>query len=65
MVEGLGRFIKSRVRQGLIQGWNWGHGLPPPSHLQFVDDTGLMGATKINETANFRRALDFYMRALG
>lgn len=33
MVEGLGRFIKSQVQQGLIQGWSWNNDLSPYSHL--------------------------------
>lgn len=33
MVEGLRRFIKDQVRQGLIQGWSWSNSLPPHSHL--------------------------------
>ncbi|XP_059077195.1 uncharacterized protein LOC131876294 [Cryptomeria japonica] len=47
MVEGLGRFIKSWVSQGLILGWTWGVGLPKISHLYFVDDTTLIGVARI------------------
>ena len=65
MAEGLGRFIKSQVERGLIQGWRWNDSLPAYSHLQFVDDTALMGFARVSEAVNFRRALDIYMRALG
>lgn len=53
-VEGLGRFIKSRFRQGLLKGWSWCNSLPPYSHLQFVDDIALMGMVRINEAINFK-----------
>ena len=33
MAEGLGRFIKSQVGQGLIHGWSWNDSLPSYSHL--------------------------------
>ncbi|XP_057832950.1 uncharacterized protein LOC131043736 [Cryptomeria japonica] len=65
MAEGLGRLIKSQVSQGGIQGWKWGHDIPPSSHLQFVDDTSLMGAARIQEAASFRRDLDIYVKASG
>lgn len=35
------------------------------SHLQFVDDTALMGIARTSEAVNFRRALDIYLRASG
>lgn len=53
------------MRHGLIQGWSWSNSLPPYSHLQFVDDTLLMGRATINEVVNFRRALDIYCKASG
>lgn len=53
MAEGLGRLIKSQVSQGGIQGWKWGHGITPSSHLQFVDDTSLMGVARTQEAAIF------------
>ena len=65
MAEGLGRFIKSQVGQGLIQGWSWNDSLPSYSHLQFVDDTVLMGMARVSEAINFRRALDIYLKASG
>lgn len=65
MVEGLGIFLKSQVRHGLIQGWKWRHGIPPSSHLQFVDDTSLMSAARIQEATSFQRALDIYVKASG
>lgn len=65
MAEGLGRFIKSQVEWGLIQGWSWDDSLPSYSHLQFVDDTVLMGSTRVSEAVNFRWALDIYLRASG
>ena len=43
LAEGLGCFLKLHVHQGLIHGLKWGVGLPPILHLQFVDDTSLMG----------------------
>ena len=65
MAEGLGRFIKSQVGRGLIQGWSWNDSLPSYSHLQFVDDIVLMGMARVSEAINFRRALDIYLKALG
>lgn len=65
MAEGLGRFIKSQVRQGRIHGWSWNNDLPPYCHLQFVDDTALMGLARISEAVNFRRTLDIYLKASG
>ena len=64
-VEGLGRFIKSQVEQGLIQDWSWDDSLPSYSHLQFVDDIALMGIARVSEAVNFRRALDIYLKASG
>ena len=65
MAEGLGRFLKTQVRQGLIQGWSWNTDCPIYSHLQFVDDTGLMGMARIREATNIRKALDTYLKASG
>ena len=65
MAEGLGRFLKAQVQQGIIQGWSWSNNLPSYSHLQFVDDTGLMGMARISEAVNFRTALDIYLKASG
>ncbi|XP_057833963.1 uncharacterized protein LOC131044623 [Cryptomeria japonica] len=61
MAEGLGRFIKARVSQGLIQGWSWVHGIPTLSHFQFVDDTTLLGAAHLQEAEYFRQTLDIYL----
>ena len=65
MAEGLGRFLKSQVRKDLIQGWIWNNNLPSYSHLQFVDDIGLIGMARISEVVNFKRALDTYLKASG
>ncbi|XP_057831111.2 uncharacterized protein LOC131041899 [Cryptomeria japonica] len=65
MVEGLGHFLKFRASQGLIHGWQWGNGLPQISHLQFVDDTTLMGLARIREAESFRYTLDIYIAASG
>ena len=65
MVEGVQRFINSQVGQGLIHGWSWNDSLPSYSHLQFMDDTALMGLARVSEAINFGRALDIYLKALG
>ena len=65
MAEGLGRFIKSQADLGLVQGWKWHNDIPTYTHLQFVDDTGLMGLATINEARNFRMILDTYLKASG
>ena len=65
MAEGLGRFLKNQVRQGFIQGWSWSNNLPSYSHLQYVDDTGLLGKARISEAVNIRKALDLYLKASG
>lgn len=65
LVKGLGRFIRSRVECGLIQGWSWGNNIPSQSHLQFVDDTALMGRAKVEEAVRWRSTLDCYLAASG
>ena len=65
LVEGLGRLIKRNVEKGLIQGWQWGGGQPVQSHLQFMDDTALMGMATIREASNMRKVLDIYLGASG
>ena len=65
MAEGLGRFIKSQEDMGLVQGWKWHNDIPAYTHLQFVDDTGLMGLATINEAGNLRMILDTYLKASG
>ena len=65
MVEGLGRFIKFQAAQGIVQGWKWHNDIPAYTHLQFVDDTGLMGLSTINEARNLRWILDTYLKASG
>ncbi|XP_057836070.2 uncharacterized protein LOC131046358 [Cryptomeria japonica] len=65
LAEGLGRLLKSQVSHGLIHGWQWGMGLPTLSHLQFVDDTSLMGLARIREADSFRKTLDIFLAASG
>lgn len=63
MADGLSRFLKAQVWQGLIQGQSWKNDLSLYSHLQFVDDTILMGMARISEAINIRKALDTYLKA--
>lgn len=42
-----------------------GRGLPALSHLQFVDDTALMGMATIREASSLRKVLDVYLAASG
>lgn len=63
LAEVLGRLIKHNVGLGIIQGWRWGNDLHPQSHLQFVDDTALMGLAWIREANNLRMVLDVYLAA--
>lgn len=65
LAEGLGRMIKHNVGLGIIQGWKWGNDLQPQSHLQFVDDTTLMGLAWVREATNLHKVLDVYLAALG
>ena len=65
LADGLGRFLKLRVHQGLIHGWKWGVRLPPISQLQFMDDTSFMGQARLLEATSFRYALDAYLEASG
>ena len=65
LAEGLGRLIKKNVERGSLQGWQWGGILPMQSHLQFVDDTALMGMATICEASNIRKVLDVYLAASG
>lgn len=65
MAEGLDHFLKFCASQGLIHGCQWGNGLPQISHLQFVDDTTLMGLARIGEAEYFRHALDIYLATFG
>ena len=63
MAEGLGRFIKFQATQGIVQGLKWHIDIPAYTHLQFVDDIGLMGLATINEERKFRWILDTYLKA--
>ena len=65
MVEGLGKFIKFQAVQGIVQGWKWHNDILAYTHLQFVDDTGLLGLATINEARNFIWILDTYLKASG
>ena len=64
LAKGFGHFLKFCVHQGLIHGWKLSDGLPPLSHLQFVDDTSFMGQSCLQEATPFRYALDVYLAAL-
>ena len=57
--------IKRNVEEGLIRGWQWGGDLPVQSHLQFVDDTTLMGMATVREASNLCKVLDIYLGASG
>ena len=50
---------------GFIQGWRWGGTLPLQTHLQFVDDTALMGMATMREESNLRSVLDVYLTTSG
>lgn len=65
MAEGLGRLIKSQVAVGLIHGWNQNNSLSPQFHLQFVDDSALMGDAKVAKAVAFHQTLDCYLAASG
>ena len=52
LAKGLGRWTKRNVESCLIQGWKWGGALAPQTHLQFVDDTNLMGMAIMREASN-------------
>ena len=65
MAECLGSFIKYQAAHGIVQGWKWHNDIPAYTHLQFVDDTGLMGLATINEARNLRWILDTYLKASG
>lgn len=65
LAEGLGRLMRRHVDLGLISGWRWNGGLPSQSHLQFVDDTTLMGLASIREATNMCKVLDVYLNASG
>lgn len=65
MAKGLGRFIKLQAKQGLVHGWKWNNNILVYTHLQFVDDTGLMGLATMNEARNSRMILDTYLKAFG
>jgi len=51
------------METGLIKGWSFGNNIPPQSHLQFVDDTALMGRAKVKEASGWHRILDCYLAA--
>ncbi|XP_057812845.1 uncharacterized protein LOC131026857 [Cryptomeria japonica] len=65
LAKGLGRLIKYDVGMGIIHGWSWGNDVPPLSHLQFVDDTTLMGVSRISEAINLSKVLDVYVVGSG
>lgn len=65
LAEGLGHLLKRNVELEIIQGWCWGGDLPSQSHLQFVDDTALMGMATAREATSLRHLLDVYLVASG
>ncbi|XP_059072101.1 uncharacterized protein LOC131872684 [Cryptomeria japonica] len=54
-----------RVAQGVIRGWTWGIGFPKLSHLQFVDDTTLIGVSPLQEVESIRKLFDVYLATSG
>lgn len=65
MVEALGRLISKKREDG---GWKVVHiaeGVNPLSHLQFADDTLLMGETSFREARLMKNILDKYSKAFG
>jgi len=58
MVEGLGRYIKASIKNGLLQGLPL-HGLQPiASHFQFVDDVMLLNTPTMQEDNKLRSSLN-------
>lgn len=50
---------------GSMKGIKLHHDINPMSHLQFLDDTLLMGLPMVREANDFKYALDTFMKALG
>lgn len=63
MAEVLGRLIRDGKREGVWRGVRVARGIDPISHLQFADDTLLMGESSFQEARVMRETLDLYRRA--
>jgi hypothetical protein len=65
MAEGLGRYIKTSIENGSLQGLPL-HGLQPTaSHSQFVDDTMLMNTPTVQEANKLNSILSDFSEATG
>jgi hypothetical protein len=65
MVEGLGRYIKTSIQNGSLQGLPL-HGLElVASHSQFVDDTLLMNTPTVQEAIKLSSILSDFSKASG
>jgi hypothetical protein len=65
MAEGLGRYIKTSIGNGSLQGLPL-HGLQPAtSHSQFIDDTMLMSTPTVQEANKLSSILSDFSNATG
>jgi hypothetical protein len=65
MAEGLGRYIKSAVLEGTLQGLPLHNIRPAPSHSQFIDDTLLMNSPTAREALKLNSILSDFTEASG
>lgn len=65
MVEALGRLISKKRSEGLWKGIKVAEGVESISHLQFVDDTLLMGEASLREARVIKNSLDKYSVIFG
>lgn len=63
MVEALGRKMEVARRRGIIKGIILAHSCNLISHHKFVDNTSLVGKTRIGEGIEIKKILDEYERA--
>jgi hypothetical protein len=63
--EGLGQNLKSSLDQHQFKGIRLHPFVDPLSHLQFMDDTMLMGAPTVQEAKVFKAILETFMIASG
>ena len=65
MAEGLGRELKAKRMEGLVNGLCPHDGMQAQTHQQFVYDTMLMGMASIWEVKAIKQTLEAFKRASG
>jgi hypothetical protein len=61
----IGRFLQHSQREGLLKGLEISPRTEPLTHLQFVDDTLLLGKPTVQEARALKKALDIFLSTSG